>query len=140
MEAEQNKNRKTAEAFCKFFKKVENKCDSNEQSDNMDVDQVPQTFVSFQVKENMKIAPVNRRTLNHDERSSLETFISSEVQPTDLYLKQLKKNTVVPRRCGRTWADEDDDKSSNADDLFIMGKMKYNWKYTLHKFVNVIER
>lgn len=102
----------------------------------MDVDQVQQTFVSFQVKENMKIAPVNRRTLNHDERSSLECLISSDAPPTDLYLTQLKKNTIVPRKSYCTWLDEDDDKSSNADDLFIMGN-ENTYNIVLRSFISL---
>lgn len=122
IEAEQNKNRKTSEAFCKFFQKKENKMDLSELGDNMDIDQ---TFVSFQVKDNMKIAPVNRRTFKQNERTLFENVISMDVTPpkTDLYLAQLKKNLYVPHKCGRTWPDDDDDKSSNADDLFIMGKL-----------------
>lgn len=123
MEAEQNKNRKTAEAFFKFFKKVESKPDSNEQGENMDADQVPQTFVSFQVKDNMKMAAVNRRTLNREERTTLDNFISSDIPSADLYLTQLKNNAIAPRKTVRTLPSDDDDKSNNADDLFIMGNI-----------------
>lgn len=146
MEAEQNKNRKTAEAFFKFFKKVENKPDSNEQGEKMDADQVPQTFVSFQVKDNMKMAAVNRRTLNREERTTLDNFISSDIPSADLYLTQLKNNAIAPRKTVRTLPSDDDDKSNNADDLFIMGNIWIYWDilcvcawYSLQNFMNLEE-
>lgn len=124
IEAEQNKNRKTAEAFVKFFvaKQVDNKSESNENDENMDIDQEPQMFMSFQVKEDMKIAPVTRRVLNSVERASLEHIISSESLSTRLYLSELKSNALVPRKASRTWQDDEDEKCSNGDDLFIIGK------------------
>lgn len=100
---------------------MENKPDSNEQGESMDVDQAPQTFMSFQVKEDMTIAPVTRRTLNSEERSSFESSISAGITPTNLYLTQMKNAKFAPRKSGRTLPDYDDDKSSNADDLFIIG-------------------
>lgn len=122
LEAEQNKNRKTAEAFAKFFvaKKVESKSDLNEIGEQLDSIQMPQTFMSFQVKDDMKIAPATRRTLNYDERLSFEKLLSSGIGPDDLYLKQLRNNKFAPRKSSRTWADDDDEKSSN-DDLFVIG-------------------
>lgn len=128
MEAEQNKNRKTAEAFVKFFvpKKVENKSESSEQGEHVDSDQMQQPFMSFQVKEDMKMAPIIRRTLNSDERSSFEQHLqSSGIPKDDLYLSQLKRNMFSPRKNFRTWADDEDEKASN-DDLFVIGK-----KFTL---------
>lgn len=123
IEAEQNKNRKTAEAFVKFFvpKKVENKSALNENDEKMDIEQVPQMFMSFQVKEDMKMAPVTWRTLNNAERSAFEHIMMSENSSVDLYLSQLKSEIFVAKRTTRTWQDDEDDKSSNADDLFIIG-------------------
>lgn len=104
---------------------MDNKLDTNEINEHMDIEHVPQTFMSFQVKDDMKIAPVNRRRMNHAERSTFEDLISSEVSSTELYLEQFKKNKFAPRKTGRTWSDDDDDKSSNADDLFIIGKKQF---------------
>lgn len=124
MEAEQNKNRKTAEAFVKFFvpKKVESKSESSEQGENLETDRMQQTFMSFQVKEDMKMAPIIRRTLNSNERSSFEQhLLSSDIPKDNLYLSQLKRNMFSPRKNFRTWADDEDEKASN-DDLFVIGK------------------
>lgn len=123
MEAEQNKNRKEAQAFAKFFvaKKVENKSEPNEHGEQLNCDQMPSTFMSFQVKDDMKIAPIIRRTLNSDERSSFEHLLSSDIPKDDLYLSQLKRNIFSPRNYPRTWPDDEDEKVSN-DDLFVIGK------------------
>lgn len=123
IEAEQNKNRKTAEAFVKFFvpKKVENKSALNENDEKIDIEQVSQMFMSFQVKEDMKMAPVIRRTLNNAERLALEHTMESKNSTVDLYLSQLNSEAFVAKRTPRTWQDDEDDKSSNADDLFIIG-------------------
>lgn len=125
IEAEQNKNRKTVEAFVKFFvpKKVENKIDSNECDEIMDTEQVPQTFMSFQVKDDMVLAPITRRTLDFDERSKFDHLISCDAPSSDLYLLQLKNNNFVPRKTARTWQDDVDEKCSNGDDLFVIGNL-----------------
>lgn len=122
MEAEQNKNRKTVENFTKWFvpKKVDGKSDSNEVSEQLNCDQMPQTFMSFQVKDDMKIAPVTRRTLNRDERLSFDNLLSSGLSSNELYLHRLKKNMFAPRKSSRTWLDDEDEKSSN-DDLYVIG-------------------
>lgn len=122
IEAEQNKDRKTKEAFFKFFvpKKVDNKTETNDNDMKMDVDQANQTFMSFQIKDDMKLAPVTRRTMNDDERSKLEEMLASNASKHNLYVSQLKNHSIIPRKTTRTWQDDDDDKSSN-DDLFIIG-------------------
>lgn len=122
MEAEQNKNRKTAENFAKWFvpKKVESKPDSNEVNEQLNCDQMQQTFMSFQVKDDMKMAPVTRRTLSRDERLSFDNLFSTDLSPNELYLHRLQNNWFAPRKSSRTWMDDEDDKSSN-DDLYVIG-------------------
>lgn len=126
VEAEQIKNRKTVEAFAKFFvpKKVENRNELNENDENMDVDRISQIFMSFQVKDDMKLAPVTRRTMNNIERSKLENFIKSDTSSVNLYLSQLTNNAFVPKKTARTWQDDEEDKCSNCDDLFVIGNFK----------------
>lgn len=78
-------------------------------------------FMSFQVKEDMKMAPVARRTLNDSERSTLEEFLTSSNSSVDLYLTQIKSSSFIAKKTMRTWQEDEDDKCSNADDLFIIG-------------------
>lgn len=121
-EAEKLKNRKTSAAFKKFFvpKKVDGK--TGEISNEIDPDQAQQKFMSFQVKEGMKMAPICRRTLNNNEKSTLEKYISSTVSPSTLYLAELKENKFMPRKSTRTLQDDEDEKCSNDEDIFVIGK------------------
>lgn len=130
-QAEQSKYRKTAEAFVKFFvpKKVDQKGDS-ESGEKMEVDQT-QNFMSFQVKEDMMMAPITRRTLNEEERSAFNQQLLSNVGKNDLYLNQLKTKTLVTRKSSRTCkadgeqekCDDDDD-----DDIYLIGNFFYTNK------------
>lgn len=98
----------------------------NENDEKMDIDQASQMFMSFQVKDDMKMAPVTRRTLNGVERSILEHSLTSENTSVDLYLSQLKSDGFVAKRTPRTWQDDEDDKYSNVDDIFIIGNYRVN--------------
>lgn len=121
--AEQSKIRKTSEAFVKFF--VPKKGDGNAAEDTTEEksrsEQRQQHFMSFQVKEGMRMAPVMRRLLNDEDRMSLEKIIVEKPEAPELYLSQLKNNKIIPRKCGRTLQDDDDEKCSNDDELFVIG-------------------
>lgn len=120
-EAKQSKMLKTSAAFVKFFvpKKVGDKMDVDGYEDKVNPDQ--QTFMSFQVKEGMKMAPLMRRLLNSDERTTLDKTLQSDTNASELYLSQLKTNKFIPRKAGRTVQDDEDEKCSNDDDIFIIG-------------------
>lgn len=122
--AEQSKIRKTSEAFVKFFvpKKSDGKITEDTTEEKTRSEQPQQQFMSFQVKEGMKMAPVMRRLLNDEERTSLEKIIADKPAAPELYLSQLKSNKIIPRIFGRTLQDDEDEKCSNDDDLFVIGK------------------
>lgn len=120
-EAEQNKYKKSSEAFVKFFvpKKVDAKAEIDP-VEKMETELV-QNFMSFQVKDDMKIAPITRRTLNMDERSAFDGQMSSNINEDSLYLKQLKKKEIVARKSGRTYQAGNDEKEDD-DDICFIGK------------------
>lgn len=122
--AEQSKIRKTSEAFVKFFvpKKGDGKATEDSTEEKYLSEQTQQHFMSFQVKEGMRMAPVMRRLLNDEERSNLEKIIADKPTATELYLSQLKNNKIIPRKFERTLQDDEDEKCSNDDDLFVIGK------------------
>lgn len=124
--AEQSKIRKTSEAFVKFFvpKKGDGKATEDTFEEKSRSEQTQQQFMSFQVKEGMRMAPVMRRLLNDKERTSLENIISDKPATPELYLSQLKNSKIIPRKFGRTLEDDEDEKCSNDDDLFVIGKYK----------------
>lgn len=128
-EADKLKSRKTAEKFVNFF--VPKKTDANkrENAENLDSDKV-QTFMSFQVKEDMKVAPPTRRSLLTDEKTLLDEKISAtnDAALNELYLMELKQSSREIRKCGKTWIteegeEEDEDTYSNAldNDVLIIG-------------------
>lgn len=124
MVAEQSKIRKTSEAFVKFFvpKKGDGKVTLDTTEEKFRSEETQQHFMSFQVKEGMRMAPVMRRLLNDKERMSLDKIIAEKPAASELYLSQLKNNKIIPRKFGRTLQDDEDEKCSNDDDLFVIGK------------------
>lgn len=123
-EAEQQKMRKTAQAFAKFFvaKKTDGKTD-NEQGDRVE-EQKTSNFVSFQVKENMKVAPTTRRTLASDERSTLEGNLFAGA-PWN-YLKELKMGKRDPFKSGKTWTVNDEEQTAaDGDEVQILGMTRF---------------
>lgn len=121
-EMEQNKNRKTAEAFVKFF--VPKKNDVKPDIDNEQLDQAQSTtlFMSFEVKEGMKVAPVIRRQLEDKQRAELENNIKNQtkVKASQLYLAELKRGDRQSLSGGKTWIVEEGN-VEKSDDLFILG-------------------
>lgn len=123
-EAEKNKMRKTAEAFAKFFlpKKVDAKMDVDT-VENINSNDQAQKFMSFAVKGNMKLAPIKRRTLTTAERGALDNLLFSNAGKPNLYLNSLKEGKHVPGKSGKTWNGEDEESSSEDDDIYIIGKL-----------------
>lgn len=114
---------------------MDNKGETHDNDENMDFDQISQMFMSFQLKEGMKMAPITRRLLKKNEKTSLERSLSSENPSVELYLSQLKKHTFLPRKSVRTLQDDEDEKCSNGDDLLIIGNS--NCKYYVKEFENL---
>lgn len=91
--------------------------------------------MSFQVKEGMKVAPIMRRMLNTNERTDLEKIVLSKPTATsELYLSELKTNKIMPRKYGRTLQDDDDEKCSNDDDIFVIGEFNISQFFTFPQF------
>ncbi|KAK9305181.1 hypothetical protein QLX08_003701 [Tetragonisca angustula] len=118
LEAERRKQ-KAATTFTSFFvaKKQEKSVD-NESTSEM------KNFMPFEVKGDMKIAPVCRRLLTEQEKLLLdEKYNEGSIQVVDLYLSELKDKRIVPRKSSKTWPletkdevillEEDNDGSSN---------------------------
>lgn len=131
-EAEQSKLTKTSQAFVKFFvpKKSDAKPGDSENIEKTNTEQT-QAFMSFQVKDDMKIAPLTRRSFNSQLKYNLEQQMSKNADSSQLYLAQLKNNAIVPKKSCRTWLDDDNEKSVDSDDLFVIGNcnlIKHNNK------------
>ncbi|XP_076231223.1 uncharacterized protein LOC143177244 isoform X2 [Calliopsis andreniformis] len=118
LEAERKKQ-KAASNFTSFFvaKKLEKSIEEETATET-------KNFMPFEVKADMKIAPVCRRTLSKEEKLSFdEKCNNGNTQLSDLYLNQIKNKKIIPRKSFKTWPleakedviilDEENDSSSN---------------------------
>lgn len=119
LEAERKKQ-KAASNFANFFvpKKQENKAAEEE---NVVKDQ---NFMPFEVKVDMRIAPITRRNLDDENKLSFEGLFNKGISQDQLYLSNLKQNPGVIGRSKQTWPYEakddiviiDEDDGSDAVD------------------------
>ncbi|XP_043669654.1 chromatin assembly factor 1 subunit A [Vespula pensylvanica] len=96
----ERKKQKAASNFASFFvpKKLEIK--STEEENNTNV----QTFMPFEVKADMRIAPISRRSLNEKEMLSLDDkFNSGRAKNSDLYLAVMKAKKIITHNSEKTW-------------------------------------
>ncbi|XP_076664350.1 uncharacterized protein LOC143366829 [Andrena cerasifolii] len=111
-EEAERKKQKAASTFTSFFvaKKLEKSVDDESTSET-------KNFMPFEVKADMKVAPVSRRTLNEEEKSSLDEKCGEGDTPkSDLYLGEIKENKLLPRKSSRTWPLETKDEVILIDD------------------------
>ncbi|XP_046741414.1 chromatin assembly factor 1 subunit A-like [Diprion similis] len=120
-EEAERKKQKAASTFANFFvpKKQETKA---LEEDGVVKDQ---NFMPFEVKVDMKVAPITRRNLNNETKLTFDGLFNKGVLQNELYLNQLKRNRNVIGRSGRTWPCEikddiviidEEDSSSDAVD------------------------
>uniref|UniRef100_A0A336L2K3 CSON014838 protein n=1 Tax=Culicoides sonorensis TaxID=179676 RepID=A0A336L2K3_CULSO len=109
-EADQ-KWKKSAQLMKKFFvpKKNDTKQMDEESSNDSEKISIVQNFMPFEVKENMRLAPVIRTRLNEIAREKLENILKSYNGDTSsTYLNELKTN-YIPGKCSSvSWQEEDD--------------------------------
>lgn len=112
MEAERKKQ-KAASNFASFFVSKKQEVKSTEEED---VDKV-KNFMPFEIKADMRIAPVYRRKLNEHEKLLLDDKRNLDLDKTELYLEDIKRGRIVPRTSSKTWPLEAKD-----DDIILLGK------------------
>ena len=111
-EEAERKKQKAASNFTSFFvaKKPEKSVDDENTSEI-------KNFMPFEVKADMKVAPVSRRSLNEEEKLSLdEKCGEGDTQKSDLYLGEIKDKRLLPRKSSRTWPLETKDDVILIDD------------------------
>ncbi|XP_015600795.1 chromatin assembly factor 1 subunit A [Cephus cinctus] len=117
LEAERKKQ-KAASNFASFFvaKKQENK---SAEEEHIKI----QNFMPFEIKADMRIAPLCRRNLSESEKSELDKVCAGESVRCQLYLEEIKSGSRAIRTFGRTWPAEskddviliDDDEEDNSN-------------------------
>lgn len=75
-------------------------------------------FMPFEVKADMKIAPVCRRMLSECEKSLFDEKYNTDAQRSELYLEDIRKGRIVMCTSSKTWPLEAKD-----DDIIILGKV-----------------
>ncbi|XP_076620675.1 uncharacterized protein LOC143341608 [Colletes latitarsis] len=98
LEAERRKQ-KAASNFTSFFvaKKQEKSVEEETTAE-------AKNFMPFEVKADMKLAPICRRALNEQEKSSLdEKHDKGDAGKSDLYINEIKSKKLVPRKSTKTW-------------------------------------
>lgn len=108
MEANRKKQ-KAASNFASFFVSKKQEIRSTEEENIVEV----KYFMPFEIKTDMKVAPVCRRTLNQEEKLFLDE--KCNVWQSDLYLDDIKKQNNVPRNSHKTWPIE------AKDDVILIG-------------------
>ncbi|XP_022207766.2 chromatin assembly factor 1 subunit A-A [Nilaparvata lugens] len=103
--------RKAAEAFASFFKPKESSTPAEETDVEMEVDGV-EKFMPFEVKGDMRLSSMCRRSLDEASKSTLDSQLASQSEASSqLYIDRLKSKRHTPMTSERTWprADESDD-------------------------------
>lgn len=121
LEAERKKQ-KAASNFASFFVSKKQEVKSTEEESVAEA----KNFMPFEIKADMRIAPICRRTLSKHEKLVLDEICSSKVgsKKSELYLQDIKTGKILPRTSSKTWPleakdndvillDEDNDDSSN---------------------------
>lgn len=113
MEAERKKQ-KAASNFASFFVSKKQEAKSTEEENVIEA----KNFMPFEVKVDMRVAPVCRRTLSEHEKSLLDEKCNvKNLKKSELYLEDIRKGRIVPRTSSKTWLLEAKD-----DDIVILGK------------------
>lgn len=104
---EEEKKQKAVVAFANFFKKVEEKKEAKGE------EMMSSLFMPFEVKSDMRVAPLVRAKLTEEEKENLCATISTEATRAS-YLSELKSGKGA-RKSGKTWPYED-----NLDDVVFI--------------------
>lgn len=112
MEAERKKQ-KAASNFASFFVSKKQEAKSTEEESFIEL----KNFMPFEVKIDMRVAPICRRILSMQQKSLLDEICNWEDgEMSELYLEDIRKGRIVPRGSSKTWPLE------AKDDIIILGK------------------
>lgn len=96
----ERKKQKAASNFASFFVAKKQEVKMSEEENNLE----EQTFMPFEVKADMRVAPITRRSLREKEKLSLdEKCNSGHTEKKDLYLAEIKEKKTFTRKSGKTW-------------------------------------
>jgi chromatin assembly factor 1 subunit A len=86
-------------------------------------------FMPFEIKADMRVAPLIRRNLSKNEKINLdEVIMSSNVNKSKLYINEIKNKIYNIKKSGRTWPFE-----ANDDIVVIGNKFRIIFSYKKKK-------
>lgn len=112
LEAERKKQ-KAASNFASFFVSKKQEVKSTEEESAVEV----KNFMPFEIKTDMRIAPICRRKLNEHDKLLFDKKCNVDLDKTKLYVEDIKRGRIVPRTSSKTWPLEAKD-----DDIIVLGK------------------
>ena len=136
---DENRKKRAAEAFSKFFV-PKKKIDASVAVDDASKDTVEcgpssavvkSNFIPFQIRERMKVAPCVRLQIDKDQLKTLDESLKTVKPLNELYLSELKNGLHKPSFSSSTWPLEEKD---DDDDVSILGELMLN--LTPRRFLN----
>ncbi|XP_015175916.1 PREDICTED: chromatin assembly factor 1 subunit A-like [Polistes dominula] len=96
----ERKKQKEASTFVSFFVPKKQEMKSTEEENNTDV----QTFMPFEVKTDMRVAPICRGNLDESQKLSLDSYLNKGDEETiNLYLAEMKSKKIIRHKSEKTW-------------------------------------
>lgn len=128
---EEERKKKTAQAFTKFFVPVKKKAStpliddeaSKESAESAETTVTKSNFMPFQIHGKMRLAPCVRYNLSSEELSELDAILSGNCIESETYLKQLKNGKRTPKTSGKTWPDEEKIDDDDGDEIMVIGML-----------------
>lgn len=111
LEAERKKQ-KAASNFASFFVSKKQEVKSADEESVVEVS----NFMPFEIKADMKIAPICRRKLSEHDKLLFDNKYNVDLDKTELYLEDIKKGRIVPRTSSKTWPLE----TKDDDDIILL--------------------
>ena len=112
LEAERKKQ-KAASNFASFFVSKKQEVKSVEEESVIRV----KNFMPFEIKADMRIAPICRRKLTEHDKLLFDNKCNVDLDKIELYLEDIKKGRILPRTSSKTWPLE-----TKEDEVILLGK------------------
>ncbi|KAI4493658.1 hypothetical protein M0804_001834 [Polistes exclamans] len=96
----ERKKLKEASTFVSYFVPKKQEIKITEEENNADV----QTFMPFEVKTDMRVAPICRGSLDENKKLSLDDKLKKgHTETSNLYLAEMKNKKIIRHKSEKTW-------------------------------------
>ncbi|XP_011873816.1 PREDICTED: chromatin assembly factor 1 subunit A-B [Vollenhovia emeryi] len=114
----ERKKQKAASNFASFFVSKKQEAKSADEESVVEV----KNFMPFEIKADMRVAPVCRRKLNDHDKLLLDNKrnADADVDGTELYLEDIRRRRILTRTSSKTWPLEAKDDIAKDDDIVLL--------------------